>query len=273
MTHIDLDGGRVPALGLGTWQLSGDDATEAVEHALDIGYRHVDTAAAYENEAEVGAGIRASGVDREDVFLTTKVWHTNLRRADVLASADRSLQWLQTDYVDLLLVHWPNEEVELAETLGAMQEVRAAGKARHLGVSNFTPALLREALLVEPGLVCDQVEYHPYLGQEPLLGLVHDRGMFLTAYSPLARGGVSDDAVIREIGERHGKSPAQVTIRWLLQQDRVACIPKSSSAAHRAANLDVFDFELSEGEMQRLHGLARGQRLIDPDFAPAWGTG
>ncbi len=273
MLYLDLGGDRVPALGLGTWQLEGGDARDGVRHALSLGYRHLDTAQAYENEAEVGDGLRASGVDRDDVFLTTKVWLDHLAYGDLIASADASLRRLKVDYVDLLLIHWPSEEVELAETLDALQEVQHAEKTRHIGVSNFTPSLLAEALRLAPGLVCDQVEYHPYLDQRALLEVVREHGLFLTAYSPLARGKVLEDAVIREIADGHGKRPAQVALRWLVQQDRVAAIPKASSAAHRAANLDVFDFALSDEEMARIAGLAQEDgRLIDPAFAPEWGA-
>lgn len=273
MIYIDLDDDCVPALGLGTWQLKGDDARAAVAHALDLGYRHVDTAQAYENEKEVGAGLRAADVDRDDVFLTTKVWLDNLPYRKLIASADASLRRLDVDYVDLLLLHWPSDEVEMAESLDALQEVQHAGKARHIGVSNYPPALVREARKLAPGLVCDQVEYHPFLSQEKLLDAVREHGMFLTAYSPLARGGVLDDGAVQEIAEAHGKSPAQVALRWLLQQDRVAAVPKASTDAHRATNFDVFDFALSDDEMAQLHGLAKEDgRIIDPDFAPEWGA-
>lgn len=271
MIHIDIPGGRVPALGFGTWMIEGDAAREAVEHALRVGYRHLDTAQMYGNERAVGEGLRASGVGRDDVFLTTKVWRDDLRYRDVLTAADESLRRLNADYVDLLLVHWPNDEVELRETLDAFQEVQHRQKTKHIGVSNFPPVLLREALEIAPGLICDQVEYHPYLDQTDLLGVVRERGLFLTAYSPLARGEVLDDAAIREIAEAHGKSPAQVVLRWLLQQKRVAAIPKASSTRHREANFDVFDFALSEDEMAAIHGLAREDgRILDPAWGPDW---
>ncbi len=273
MTTIDRGGERVPALGLGTWQLEGDAARDAVTHALELGYRHLDTAQIYENEQAVGDGLRAADVDRDGVFLTTKVWRDRLAYRDVLASTDESLRKLKVEVVDLLLVHWPSEEVELAETLDAFQEVQHAQKARHIGVSNFTPSLLGEALRLAPGLVCNQVEYHPYLDQSALLGVAREHRLFLTAYCPLARGAVLDDAVIREIAEAHGRSPAQVALRWLVQQDRVAAIPKAATAEHRAANLDVFDFALGADEMAEITNLATPDgRLIDPDFAPVWGA-
>ncbi|MEM1044253.1 MAG: aldo/keto reductase [Bacteroidota bacterium] len=273
MIHIELGEERVPALGLGTWQLSGDAARDGVAHALDLGYRHIDTAQVYENEAAVGQGLRAANVDRDAVFLTTKVWRDRLRYRDLMASADDSLRRLDVDYVDLLLVHWPNEDIELAETLDALQEVQHAQKARHIGVSNFTPSLLGEALRQAPGLVCNQVEYHPYLDQSGILEVVREHGLFLTAYSPIARGQVMDDEVVQEVAAAHGKSPVQVTLRWLVQQDRVAAIPKAASPEHREANLAIFDFALSDDEIAALSALAQPDgRMIDPDFAPAWET-
>ncbi len=271
MIQIDIPGGTVPALGLGTWKLKGKDATEAVTHALDLGYRHIDTAQMYDNERAVGVGLRATDVDRDAVVLTTKVWRDDLSYRDFVDAADESLRRLGTDYVDLLLIHWPNEDVELKETLDAMQEVQHRQKAKHIGVSNFPSALVRDALEIAPGLVCDQVEYHPYLSQETLLDVVRGHGMFLTAYSPLARGEVFDEPVVREIAETHGKSPAQIILRWHLQQDRVAAIPKAASARHREANFEVFDFALSADEMAQIHGLAHADgRMIDPGFAPDW---
>lgn len=274
MFYIDIPGGRVPALGFGTWQIEGDDAREAVAHALEVGYRHIDTAQVYGNERAVGEGLRAAEVDREDVFLTTKIWRDDLKYRDVLRAADESLRRLNTDYVDLLLIHWPNEEVELRETLDAFQEVQHRQKTRHIGVSNFPPALVREALEIAPGLICDQVEYHPYLDQAELLDVLRERGLFLTAYSPLAQGSVLDEPAVAEIAEAHGKGPAQVVLRWLLQQERVAAIPKAASARHRETNFEVFDFALSEEEMERLHGLAyEDGRIIDPAWGPEWEAG
>lgn len=258
----------MPALGLGTWELRGDDCTRAVEHALALGYRHLDTAQGYANEAEVGAGMRRSGVPRDDVFLTTKVRPRFFRHDDLLESTEASLVALGVDDVDLLLLHWPNPEVPLEETLGALHEARERGLARHVGVSNFAPSLLRRSLAAGPTLT-DQVEYHPFLAQERLLALAEAHDLLITAYSPVARGRVFDDPTLRAIGERHGKGPAQVTLRWLLQQPRVVAIPKAASPEHQASNLDVFDFELDDEEMRRISALARGERLVD-DPAIDW---
>ena len=270
MTHYDVQDVPVPALGFGTWQLRGDDARRGVEHALALGYRHVDTAQVYKNEAEVGAGLAASGVPRADVFVTTKVWRSNLAPDAVGPSVDESLAKLGTDYVDLLLVHWPVDDVPLAETLGALGRVRAAGKTRLVGVSNFPAGMLRRALEIDPDLATDQVEYHPLLDQDRLLDVVRQRAMVLTAYSPLAQGEVLENETAREIAEAHGVGPAAVALAWLLGQDRVVAIPKASSDAHREANLAAADLALTDEERARLDALPKDRRLVDPDFAPDW---
>lgn len=269
MKYVDVDGEQVPKLGLGTWQIEGDKARESVRDALEIGYRHIDTAQAYQNEKQVGEGIEESSVDRDDIFLTTKVWKDNARANDVRSSTEESLRKLGTDYVDLLLLHWPVDDVPVSETLNAMAELKNEGKVRHIGVSNFTPTQLAEARSVQP-VVTNQVEYHPYLDQSDVLAEVRKNDMFLTAYSPLARGRVIQDEVLDSIGQQYGKSGAQVSIRWMLQQDDVVVIPKAASTGHRKANFDVFDFELTDDEMERISDLARGERLIDPSFAPDW---
>ena len=267
--EMEIQGSTLPRLGLGTWRLAGDACAEAVADALAIGYRHVDTAQAYGNEEAVGRGLRDSGVPRDDYFLTTKVWFDNLSHDDAIASTEASLRKLGTDHVDLLLIHWPNDELTVEEPLEALAELQERGRARHIGVSNFTPHLLDEALRVAP-LFAVQVEYHPFLSQDTLLAKARQHDMALTAYSPIARGEVVDDPTLREIGEAHGKNPAQVTLRWLLQQDHVAAIPKSSDPAHRRSNFELWDFALSDEEMERIADLARGERLIDPSFAPDW---
>lgn len=270
MIHIPVRDARVPALGLGTWQMNGEGARSGVAHALSLGYRHIDTAQAYENEAEVGEGIRDSGVPRDEIWLTTKVAYGSLRHDQVVQTAEQSLARLATDYVDLLLIHWPDPNVPLEETIGAMGEIRQQGKARFLGVSNFPAALLEEALEIDPDLVTDQVEYHPFLAQDRLLEVCRQRGLFLTAYSPLARGKVLYTEAITEVAAVHGRSAAQVTLRWLVQQDGVCAIPKAGSAKHRQANLEIFDFELTDTDMDRISELASGKRIIDPHWGPDW---
>ena len=269
MEYVTVNGDDVPALGLGTWQISGPACRRAVRDALAVGYRHIDTAQAYGNEAEVGSGIADADIDRDEVFLTTKVWHRNLAHDAVLRTTDESLQKLGTDYVDLLLIHWPVDDVPLRETLDAMMELRDRGKARHIGVSNFTPSLLERAIDHAP-IACNQVEYHPYLGQGSLLKIARTHDLMLTAYSPLARGRVTSDPTLTAIADDHDKTAAQVALRWLVQQDRVSTIPKAASHDHRVANFDIFDFELSDDEMEKVNALERGQRVIDPGFAPDW---
>jgi diketogulonate reductase-like aldo/keto reductase len=253
MEHVEAGDARIPTLGLGTWQNKGESCTETVRTALELGYRHVDTAQVYDNERAVGEGIAAADVDREEVFLTTKVWRSNLHADDVHSSVRESLAKLDTDAVDLLLVHWPHPRVPVRETLEAMAELRADGLVDHLGVSNFTRSQLQEARrVVDAPIVADQVQYHPYVDQSSLRAYCVDEGLALTAYSPLARGDVLDDEVLADIGREYDKSAAQVALRWLVQQEAVVAIPKASSQEHLEANLAVFDFELTEAEMARI---------------------
>ncbi len=269
MEFVDVQDTEIPALGFGTWMMKGKDCRDGVEHALSLGYRHIDTAQAYDNEEQVGRALNNSIVDRHDIFLTTKVWRSNFAYDDAGPSIDESLQKLDTDYVDLLLIHWPDDEIPAQETLRALREAQTAGKARHIGVSNYTPTQVRNAL-EHADLLCNQVEYHPFLGQQDLLDLLRDNDMMLTAYSPLARGRVLDDNTLTDIGDQYGKSPAQVALRWAVEQPNVCAIPKASSPEHREANLDIFDFELSDEDIARIAELERGQRILDPDFAPDW---
>lgn len=261
---------RLPRIGLGTWQVQ--DCAGIVAHALRLGYRHVDTARKYGNERAVGEGIRASGVPRGEVFVTTKVSHEHLRAADVARSVEDSLAHLQTGYVDLLLVHWPSPEgVPLAETLQAMAAAKRAGQVREIGVANFNIALLEEAVRVSPEpLAALQAEYHPYLDQSKLLAACRRLRLDFIAYCPLGRGRLPHDPVIGEIARQAGRSPAQVALRWLVQQG-VAAIPRSSNAQRVAENLDVFGFELAPGDMRRIDALKRADgRVARPAMAPAW---
>jgi len=262
----------IPALGFGTWPLKGDECARAVRTALETGYRHIDTAAMYENEDSVGDGIRTASVPRDDIHLTTKVWHDRLGRTDLLQSARDSLSRLKLDHVDLLLVHWPAKDVPLSETIEALVEAKSSGMTRAIGVSNFPSALLREAQELAAGsLVTNQVEYHPFLSQKTLLSAVGEFGMTLSAYCPIAKGKVNDDPVIAGIAANHGKSPVQVTLRWLLQQEGVIAVPKSGAPERIKANFEVFDFELSEDEMNRIFALGSSAgRIVNVDFAPVW---
>lgn len=253
--NLTIKGESVPALGFGTWQLKGNVCVEGVAHALSLGYRHIDTAQAYDNEEQVGQGIRESGVDRESIFLVTKVHQSGFTHDRVIETTEESLRKLGTDFVDLLLMHWPNPDVPLRETLGAFNELQTAGRTRHVGVSNFSPALVEEAELYAT-IFSNQVEYHPYQDQSGLVEQAKSMDYMLTAYSPLDRGGVKGDPVLREIGERYGKSAAQVALRWLVQHG-VAAIPKAASAEHREANFAIFDFTLTDDEMESIFALSR----------------
>lgn len=257
MEHIEVQGERVPALGFGTWQLTGDDAREGTRHALELGYRQIDTAQAYRNEREVGEGIAQSGVPREEVFLTTKIVGESLAGDKVGPAVDESLRRLSTDYVDLLLIHWPTDEVPLGETLAAMLTTKEAGKVRHLGVSNFRGSLLLEAMEMAP-ILADQVPYQPGRTQSTLLGIAAERDVMITAYSPL-RGDGLRSPVLAEIAAAHGKTPQQVALRWLLQQDKVSPIPRSSNPDRRRQNIEIFDVELSDEEMDRISAIRAEQ--------------
>jgi diketogulonate reductase-like aldo/keto reductase len=269
---VEANGASIPALGLGTFRLEGEHCSEIVAHAISVGYRHVDTAKMYGNEDAVGEGLKASGIDRNEVFVTTKVWWEDIAPGHLERSAEASLKRLGLSDVDLLLIHWPNAAVPLRDSIGALCNVRRRGLARHVGISNHPSAMLREAvsLATEP-LVCDQVEYHPYLAQSAVLAAARENGMALTSYCPLGKGTLLDDPTITGIAEAHGRTPAQVVLRWHVQQPGVVAIPKSGTPSRVEANLDVFDFTLSDDEMSTLSGLARPNgRVIDPGFAPKW---
>lgn len=263
---------HMPSLGFGTWQIEGESARESVTDALELGYRHIDTARSYGNEREVGAGLRDAAIPRDEVWVTTKVWRDDLEADRLRRSAESSLKDLGLDQVDLLLVHWPNPAVALGDALAALHRVRQDGLTRHIGVANFPSALLREAVAQFP-IHSDQVEYHPYLSQRPVLDVAHAHGMVVTAYSPLGSGGLLADPVLAEIAASRGCSPAQVALRWLLDQTGVAAIPKAASHEHRVANLATLELApLTYEERARVDALARGRRFINPSFAPPWDT-
>jgi len=265
-------GAHIPAIGYGTSGL-GQVRAEHVAAALKAGYRHIDTARKYGTERTVGEGMRASGVPRQDIFLCTKVSHENLHAADFARSVDESLAALGVDYVDLLLVHWPEKKTPLAETMAALAKAKRQGLTRHIGVANFNIAMLDEAIRLCPEpLVTLQAECHPYLDQKKVIAACRERGLVLTAYCPLGRGRLQGDAVLAEIAHRTGKTFAQVALRWLTQQEVIAAIPRSSNAQRIAQNIDVFDFQLSAEDMRRIATLARPDgRIADPaGRAPVW---
>jgi diketogulonate reductase-like aldo/keto reductase len=270
---VEANGARIQLLGLGTWELRGRTCASIVEQALRIGYRHVDTAEMYNNETEVGEGLRASGVKRDEVFVVTKIWPSHYEPRALERAAKDSLSKLRLPNVDLLLLHWPNPQVPLADTLGALCKVKKEGLTRHIGVANFTVALIEEAVrLASEPLVCNQVEMHPYLDQSKVVAACRAHDMAVVAYSPIARGNAAKDAVLARIGKVHGKSAAQICLRWLVQQG-VGAIPRTSKVERLAENIAVFDFELTASEMKEIAGLAdREGRLVDYAYSgsPKW---
>ncbi len=273
--NVEANGATIPAIGLGTMTLKGDVCVAAVETALRLGYRHVDTAERYGNETEVGEGLarglRSAGLQRGHVFVTTKVYHDRLAAADFQRSFDESLQKLKLPWVDLLLIHWPNPKVPLAETLGVLCRAKLDGRTKHVGVANFPTALLQEAVkLASEPLVTNQIEVHPFLDQQKVLAACRRHGLAVTAYCPLARGKVPGDATLEGIGKAHGRSPSQVALRFLVQQGIIP-IPRTANPDHLAANLAVFDFSLSDAEMAAIGRLKQpGGRVVDPPHAPKW---
>ncbi|MBO9706835.1 MAG: aldo/keto reductase [Caulobacter sp.] len=270
----DIRSGDVamPAIGLGTWQLENGAAQPMVEKALELGYRHVDTAQIYGNEQDVGAGLAAAGLPRDQVFVTTKVWIDHFREGDLQRSVEESLKKLRVPQVDLLLLHWPKPQPPLAETMAALNDVRDRGLTRAIGLSNFPSALMAKAASLSAApIATNQIEYHPYLSQKTLIAKAKAIGASITAWSPLAQGKVADEPVLIEIGQAHGKTPGQVTLRWQVQQG-VVTIPKTSSEKRLAENLDIFDFALSDEEMARIHALARPDGRLGNwlDKAFAW---
>ncbi len=273
MDVVEANGARIPLIGLGTWDLRGKTCARMVEQALRLGYRHIDTAEMYGNESEVGEGLRASGVKRGEVFVTTKVWPSHFAPRDLEKAAKDSLAKLRLSEVDLLLLHWPNPNILLADTLGALCKVKRAGLTRHIGVSNFTVALVNEAVrLADEPIVCNQVEVHPFLDQTKVIAACRAHGMAVVAYSPIARGGAKNDKVLIRIGKNHNKTAAQICLRFLVQRG-IVVIPRTSKAERLAENFAIFDFELSPAEMAEIGALAhRDGRVIDYSFSgsPNW---
>ena len=258
------NGAEIPLLGLGTWELRGRACARIVQQALRLGYRHIDTAEIYENEREVGEGVRASGVKRHDLFLTTKIWPSHFAPRALERAARECLVRLRVSEVDLLLLHWPNPQIPLEETLGALRQVKRDGLARHIGVSNFTVALIEEAVAIAGKLlVCDQVECHPFLDQSKVIAACRAHGMAVVAYSPIARGNAGSDQVLARIGAAHKKTAAQVSLRYLVQQN-IVVIPRTSKIERLSENAAIFDFALSETEMAEIAALANSEgRLVD----------
>lgn len=263
---------QLPPIGLGTMRRSGDACTTLVEAALSLGYRHLDTARRYGNEAEVGAGVRRSSVPRDQIIVTSKLGLDENLPTRVRPAVEDSLRTLGLDHLDLLLVHWPSLDIPLAETLGAMEALRVEGKVRGIGVANVPGWMLDE--LPDPmssPLVTDQVEYHLHLPQHEVARACRDRGMVLTAYCPLGRGGrLLEEPLLRTIAADHGWTPAQVALRWVIQQAGVCAIPGTGDPEHLADNLAVSELLLTDEEMRLLDTLADGDRVVDPPHAPPW---
>jgi len=270
---VEAHGARIPLVGLGTWELRGRTCARMVEEALRLGYRHVDTAELYDNEYEVGEGLRTSGLAREEVFVTTKVWPSHFAARELERAAKESLTRLKLAQVDLLLLHWPNPRIALRETIGALCKVKRAGLARHIGVSNFTVALIEEAVgLADEPLVCNQIEVHPFIDQSKVIAACARHGMAVVAYSPVARGGVKRDKVLAKIAAVHDKTAVQVALRFLVQQG-IVVIPRTSRVERLKENLAIFDFALSKAEMAEIARLAhRDGRIVDYAYSgsPKW---
>ncbi|EMP57269.1 2,5-diketo-D-gluconic acid reductase B [Marinobacter santoriniensis NKSG1] len=263
----------LPKIGMGTFRLKGNDARDAVKSALSLGYRHIDTAQMYDNEAAVGDGITSSGIPRREIFLTTKIWHDKLHASDLINSLQGSLDRLKTDHVDLALIHWPSpgDEVPMEEYLGALKDAQREGLAEHIGISNFTCAQMDEAkrILGDTSIFTNQVEVHPFLANRKVVDHARKLGITVTGYMPLAVGKVMEDETLQRIAENHNATLAQIAIAWVASRGIVP-IPSSTRPAHQKANLDALEIELSDEDIKAIDALDRGERIADPGFAPDW---
>lgn len=271
MQTIDTQGITMPKLGLGTFRMNGDACVAGVEGALKLGYRHIDTAEMYGNEAEVGAGIKAAGLPRKDLHVTTKVWHENLAPDAIKRAFDASQSKLGLDVVDLYLVHWPSKGMNLPAIFETLQKFKDEGRIRAYGVANFTVALMKQAVEeIGAPVACNQVEYHALLDQTKLLTYLRSKSIPLVAYCPLGQGRLADNDVMKSIAKKHGVTAAQVALKWLLDQDGVAAIPKASLQESQQANLDALKVTLDDEDRKTIAALPKDQRLVKPAFAPDW---
>lgn len=271
MEMITAHGLRMPKLGLGTWRMKGVECQEAIERALALGYRHVDTAEMYGNEDAVGDALAATAVDRGEIHLTTKVWYDHLAPDAMRRAMAASLEKLRTPYVDLYLIHWPGPDMDLPAALETMVALKEEGLARAIGVSNFPVKLLRQAVEeVRAPIVCDQVEYHVLLDQSAVCRYARAHDLAVTAYCPLAQGRLADYPALGTIAEKHGVTPAQVALAWLLEQDGVAAIPKAARAESQRANLEAAEIRLDDADRRVIAGLPKGERFVNPGWAPRW---
>ncbi len=271
MDYVKREGQWIPKLGFGTFNLTGREAVGVLEFALDVGYRHFDTAQMYENEDVIDQVIGNTSVPRERLFVTTKVWGTNLSKDRFLPSVERSLKNLNQDYVNLLLLHWPNKDIPLEESLEQLQIAQQKGYCKLIGVSNFNIDLLEKVEKLGVKIHCNQFENHVFLDQRALIEKTRSMGCFITSYAPIAKGQVADEPVLQHIAKKHKVTAAQVALRWLVEQEDVVAIPKSSQLIRIKQNFDVFNFHLEEDEIAEIRKLKeRNLRLIDPEFAPKW---
>ncbi|WP_168790040.1 aldo/keto reductase [Paraburkholderia aromaticivorans] len=273
MQNVRAGNAAIPAIGFGTYGMNGDDIHRMIPAALRAGFRHIDTAQIYRNEVEIGECVAESGIPRNEIFLTTKVWVSNYSARHFDASVNESLRKLKTDHIDLLLLHWPGSDVPLAEQVAGLNAAVRAGKVRHIGVSNFNRALMTEAIRLSAApLVTNQFEYHPYLNQSLLIESTRQAGLAVTGYCGMAIGRVFSDPTLKEIAARHDKTIAQIVLRWLVQQPGVVALSKTTRIDRLAQNMAVFDFELDGADMAAIHALATANsRIVDPPgLAPPW---
>jgi len=271
MEYLQTQGISLPRLGLGTFRMQGDACRAAVESALSLGYRHIDTAELYGNEEAIGAALATASLPRKDLHVTTKVWHENLAPDAIRRAFDTSLKKLRLDHVDLYLVHWPSKNMHLPAIFETLMKLKGEGRTRAIGVANFTVALLKTVVDdIRAPIACNQVEYHVMLDQTPLRRYLGQKSIPLVAYCPLAQGKVASDPTLTAIGRKHGASAAQVALKWLLDQDGVAAIPKASRAESQKANLDALNVGLDDEDMKAIAGLPKDQRCVNPAFGPAW---
>jgi 2,5-diketo-D-gluconate reductase B len=271
MDHLQTQGIRLPRLGLGTYRMQGDVCRSAVETALGLGYRHIDTAEMYANEEAIGPAIAASGIARQDLHVTTKVWNENLAPDAIRKAFDTSLKKLKLDHVDLYLVHWPAKNMNLPTMFETLMRLKEEGRTRAIGVANFNIALLKTVVEeIKAPIACNQIEYHVLLDQTPIRKYMAAKSIPLVAYCPLAQGRAASNETLIAIGRKHNSSAAQVALKWLLDQDGVAAIPKASRTESQQANLGAMNVQLDHDDRNAIAGLPKNQRFVNPGFAPAW---